>query len=216
MANSTGIEQKLLLVLDCSPVGSGHLKAAVNFAACLGLPIEALLVEDVNLTRLVRSASRASTIVACQLNSHTVRGGRISGEQIERELKIHARKIERKLGELAATARVECSFRTVRGVVEDEVRAAAASADLIALWGARRPSTALAESVAPAANRLSPLRLVDHQKLTPRQIAAPRRQGLPLISSDVILINCHSRSFGDRLLLELIGHTGRRTIFLTG
>jgi hypothetical protein len=57
MANSTGIEQKLLLVLDCSPVGSGHLKAAVNFAACLGLPIEALLVEDVNLTRLVRSAS---------------------------------------------------------------------------------------------------------------------------------------------------------------
>jgi len=205
-------ERRVLLIFDSSSVGTRLIEAAVNIATDLCAPIEALLIEDANLSRLAAAGSVSPSLFACQVTRHSAQGGMVTGEQLDRELKIHARKIERRLREIAGLASVDCSFRVIRGVIDDEIRAVAATVDLLALWGPRRtPAPTL-----PLPGSVSTVRLISNQlsRRPPRGPAAPRNSGLGVVTSGVLLLNCQSQALRQSLLLDLIRHPQRRTILV--
>jgi hypothetical protein len=208
--------RKILLALDSSSSSPGLLRAAVQLAVQFEASVEGLLIEDINLLRLIgrtlgggRSAPPATSpgpppgLISEPAALHFVRQVSrqsshrevVDAARIDRELRIQARRIEQMLTEIAARARVDCTFRTIRGVIDREIRIAAAGADLLALWGARRALS--------------------------RQVEDSRQPGLErLLSSqaaagEVLIISCQSASVPESLLFELIRERGRRTILVT-
>jgi hypothetical protein len=165
----------------------GLVQAAVRLAAEMGAELEAILIEDINLIRL------ADLPFARQISHHSSGEERIGGARIERELRIQARKIERLLVETAAHARVSCTFRIVRGAVDDEIRAVAAEADLLALWGAQRAITRHTSGIDQA------------DLLSPRGSDAPA-------TGAILILSCQSPHLRESLVLELIRQPGQRLL----
>ena len=142
---------------------------------------------------------------------------------MERDLKVHARKIERLLTETALLENVESSFRIVRGTVEREIRAAAAGAGLLAICGARRTLARRADS--PDQAEILPLRFLrtgERPGARSRAGAEPRLTkeagSAGVWSNDdctaVLVISCDNPSLREGLVTELIRQRGRRVIFL--
>ncbi len=173
------------VALDSSASCPGLVRAAVRLAAEMDAELEAVLIEDINLIRL------ADLPFARQISHHSPGEERIGGSRIERELRVHARKIERLLVETAALARVSCTFRVVRGAVDAEIRAVAAETELLALWGAERALTRHATAI-------------DQAELLPR----PARQS----HGPILILSCQSPQLRESLVLELVRQ--RRRIFL--
>jgi len=209
--------RKILLALDSSSSSPGFLRAAVQLAVQLEASVEGLLIEDVNLLRLIgrtlgggKSAVPATSPGAPprltsepaalhfvrQVSRQSSHHELVDAARIDRELRIQARRIEQMLTDIAARASVDCTFRTIRGLIHREIRAAAAGADLLALWGARRALT--------------------------RQVEDSRQPGLERFLSsqaaagEVLIISCQSVSVPESLFHELIRERGRRTILVTG
>ena len=145
--------RRILLALDSSSSNPALLRAAVHLAAQLEASVEGLLIEDVNLLRLIgrtliaRVGESGTTPqpeaplpgpgelhFARQVSRHSSRNEAVDVARIEREMRIQARRIEKMLGDIASLSSVDCTFRTVRGLIEKEIRAAAEGADLLALW----------------------------------------------------------------------------------
>lgn len=219
MSLSRSSERRILLVFDSSSVGTSLIRAAVSLAIDLRAPIEALLIEDANLSRLAGAGSSSTSVCACQVSRHSAQGGTVTGEQLDRELRIHARKIEQRLGEIANLASVEYSFRVIRGVIDDEIRAAAATVDLLALWGPRRSPDPVADSVLSPPGSAATMRLISNQlsRRPPHRTATPPSEetpGLGVVASGILLLNCQSQTLRQSLLLDLIRHPQRRTILV--
>jgi len=205
------------VALDSATASPRLVRAAVHLAAEMGAAIEGVLIEDINLIRL------AALPFARLISPHSPTEELIAGARMERDLKVHARKIERLLTETALLENVESSFRIVRGTVEREIRAAAAGADLLAICGARRTLARRADS--PDQAEILPLRFLrtgERAEARSRAGAEPRlvreAGSAGVWSNDdctaVLVISCDNPSLREGLVTELIRQRGRRVIFL--
>jgi nucleotide-binding universal stress UspA family protein len=127
--------RRILVALDASQPSLAALEAAVELATRLRAELLGLFVEDVNLLRLA-GLPFAREI---HLPSATIRP--INGPTLERELHAWAARVRQILAAAASQARVDWSFRVVRGHVAPEVLAAAQEADLLSLGVASGPLT---------------------------------------------------------------------------
>ena len=205
--------RRILLALDSTSSSPALLRAAVQLATQLEASVEGFLIEDINLLRLIGRTLIArigddgpgsspppslpgpsDLHFARQISRHSPRNEAVDVARIEREMKIQARRIEQMLSDIASHSRVDCTFRTVRGLIDKEIRAAAEGADLLALWGARRSLTREANH-GPAGLTSLPSNL--------------QRAG------QVLIISCQSTSLPESLLRELIRGRGRRVLFMT-
>ena len=210
-------DRRVLLILDCSSDATRLLRTAVDLAAGIGAPVEVLLIEDPNLSRLIGPTSEDCPFFAHQVTHFSVSGTIGSGEEIGRILRIHARKIEQVVGELATRANVGHSFRLVRGLIDREIRAAADTIDLLALWGPR-PSlvndSSLVDSLRTAPLTLRMInrpsagdRATGSRTVTSRPVTAPA-----IAARGVLLLSGQSPTVRPSLLQELIRQPGRQTI----
>lgn len=188
----SGKRRTIRVALDGSPASSRLVDAAVRLAAEMEAVLEAVLIEDI---RLIRLASLAGPTLAWQFSRHSPALEPIGAPRLERELRIQARKVERLLVEAATRARVECSFRVVRGQVEAEIRAAAADTGLLVIWGAPR-------AVARRTSGVDPGEIVG------------RRDSEESDHRAILILSGENPALRDSLVPELIREHGHRLLLV--
>ncbi len=128
--------RRILVALDASPDSMAAAEAAAEMAALLSAELRGLFVEDAELLRLVASP------LARELDLLTASSRGAESEDVEGQLRVHARNAQEALERLAERAGIKSSFRVARGAVAQEIVAAAADADLVTLgrigWTMRR------------------------------------------------------------------------------
>lgn len=129
---SPGVElRRILVALDTSPGSLRAIEHAAELAAEWKMDLLGLFVEDIDLLRLASAASATRFLypTACEESLSVV--------NMESELRALAERARRELSRAAAQARVQWSFRTVRGRLPAEILLAASEVDLLSLGGAR-------------------------------------------------------------------------------
>lgn len=125
----TGREiRRILVALDASRSSRAAAEAAAELAGALGAEVRGIFVEDTDILRLPRLSALVREI---DLLSAEIR--ELEEEELERQLRRRRRLARRALRTAAERVEVRWSFRTARGRVVAEVRAAAADADLLTL-----------------------------------------------------------------------------------
>ncbi len=119
--------RRILVALDASPDSLAALQAAVDLAARMEAELLGLFVEDVNLLRAAESP------YAREILYPSARETPVSRSSMESRLRTQSEQARTALESAAQRAQVRCSFRSVRGEVAAELRAAAAEADLLAM-----------------------------------------------------------------------------------
>jgi len=119
--------RRILVALDASPDSQAAAEAAAELAALLSAELRGLFVEDAELLRLVESP------LARHMGLLTATHGGAETEDLERQLRVHAKRAEATLVRSADRAGIRWSFRVTRGPVAGEILAAAADADLVSL-----------------------------------------------------------------------------------
>jgi len=119
--------RRILVALDASPHSLAALRAAVDLAARMDAELEGLFVEDAALLRL------AELPCAREVLHFSTAEFPVSRASMESRLRAQSEQARTALEAAAKRARIEWSFRTVRGEVAAEVSAAAAGVDLLAL-----------------------------------------------------------------------------------
>jgi nucleotide-binding universal stress UspA family protein len=129
--------RRILVALDASPQSLAAMEAAVQLAAILQADLEGLFVEDINLFRL------AELPFSHEVGSYSARARRINSEDIRRQLHAHAQLARRRMLALAERSNLRWSFRVTRGAITQEIKAAAAKADLLVMgrtgWSRKYP-----------------------------------------------------------------------------
>ncbi len=128
--------RRILVALDASPDSLAAAEAAAEMAALLSAELHGLFVEDVELLRLVESP------LAREHDLLTASSRGAESDAMEGQLRAHAHKARVTLGRLADRLRIKSSFQVTRGAVAEEIRLAAAEADMVTLgrvgWTMRR------------------------------------------------------------------------------
>jgi nucleotide-binding universal stress UspA family protein len=119
--------RRILVALDASLSSLSALDAAVELAAQLEAELLGIFVEDVRLLRL------AEAPYAREIRYPSASEAPLDRARMESKLKAQSRRAEKALAEAARRARVRWTFRSVRGHVAEELRAAAAEVDLVAM-----------------------------------------------------------------------------------
>lgn len=130
--------RRILVALDASPLSRAALEVAADLAARYQAELLGLYVEDINLIRL------AELPFVREISAISGRLSEIDRLLMERQLRAHARFVERLLAEAATRTRpargggageatLRWSFRTVRGAIASELLSAARDSDLILL-----------------------------------------------------------------------------------
>ena len=145
--------RRILVAIDASPGSWAALDAAAELAAETEAEILGLFVEDINLLRLAESP------YAREIVYPTAAGAPLDRARMESQLRAHSARAERAVAAVGRREEIRWSFRSTRGEVAAEIRAAAGEADLVAIgsgaWSlglqARVSATALelARSVTP-------------------------------------------------------------------
>jgi hypothetical protein len=199
--------RRLCLVLDSATQNRVLLQAAVHLAAEIGAELEGMLIEDETLHRLAAQSDVA------HVSRQTTLAEPLSVARLEREWRAQASLLRERLTALAAQEQVVCHFRVVRGLLEREILAAAAEAELLALWGEqlhktldllRIPSIRLPRPAALSA-QLPMRRPLSSPALPPR---------VPPGTGGVLLLSGQSGSLRRSLLEELLRRQGVRPILL--
>ncbi len=129
--------RRILVALDASPHSIAALEAAAELAAHFQAELAGLFVQDVNLLRL------AELPFAREVGFFSATRRRLDSRGLERQLRVRARQMRRRLTGLAEETRLQWSFQVARGAIASELLAAAAEADMIILgkagWSFRRP-----------------------------------------------------------------------------
>ena len=119
--------RRILVAINGSPHSRAALDAAVRLAVAFEAEVEGLFVEDERLLR----ASRLP--FAKEVRAYTTPPRRLSDDRMQRQLRRRAERVERALRRSAEQGEVPHTFRTEQGDVTQELRRAAAEADLLVL-----------------------------------------------------------------------------------
>jgi nucleotide-binding universal stress UspA family protein len=119
--------ERILVALDASPHSLAALEAAVDLAARFQAELTGLYVEDENLLRV----ADLPFIQEVGLFSATRR--HVSGAEMERQIRVHGRRVRQVFTLTTQHAHITRSFRVVRGTVLSEVLSAAQEADVLVL-----------------------------------------------------------------------------------
>lgn len=119
--------RRILVALDASSHSLAALQAAANLAAKMEAELLGLFVEDTNLLQL------AGLPFARELGGAIGAARRLDTSTMERSLKAQAERSRLALADVAAASRLRSTFRVVRGMVAEEVLAAAHEADLVSI-----------------------------------------------------------------------------------
>ncbi|MFP3852721.1 MAG: universal stress protein [Anaerolineales bacterium] len=125
--NSTPAIDRILVAIDASPNSLAALDAAVDLARRNNASLVGLFVEDLNLIRL------AELPFSYEVLNKTAILRELGVDDIERQLRIQARKARKALAERAERYGLDWDFRVARGAVPIEVLAEAEEADWIIL-----------------------------------------------------------------------------------
>ena len=151
---STAI-RRIVVALDASQSSLAALETAAELAAALRAELRGLFVEDENLVRL------AGHPLAREFDRISARPRTLQQQELRRHLARQAQQVERALSEQAEIRKVVWSFRTVRGHVTREVRAAASQADLLVVGSrGRSPGSAVGSTARALLRELPTLLLV--------------------------------------------------------
>jgi nucleotide-binding universal stress UspA family protein len=124
--------RRIVVAADSSPHGRAAMAAAAALAGELGVDLEGLFVEDVNVLNVAELAlGRELHVISGQARA-------FDRAALECELRAEAACARRVLEAFALRQHVAVSFRVVRGRVGAEVIAAAGEADLLVLGTASR------------------------------------------------------------------------------
>jgi hypothetical protein len=167
MARTAGeVKRRIVVLLDAGVPGIEALEAAAARAVELEAELVAVFVENVDLLNLAGLPFAREIGLA----SATQRG--MDARVMERTLRALAGEARRSIEAIARRVPLQWSFSIVRDVLDDELLAAAAEADLIveALCGSERAAQQLVE-LARATERA---RLV--RARTRREVEALRRE----------------------------------------
>jgi nucleotide-binding universal stress UspA family protein len=124
--------RRILVAVDSSTQNERTLQAAADLAARLQSELHAVFVENPELLRLENNPS------VRQISLPQGLGGTINEGSIRRGFQAQARRLEKVLEQLADQARVEWSFRVVRGAAAPELTSAASEVDLVVVEAAGR------------------------------------------------------------------------------
>ncbi len=119
--------RRILVALDASPYSLAALDMAVDLAATMQAELAGLFVEDVELLRMAELSS------AREIAYPAATGTALSRSIMERKFRAQSEQIRNKVAAAAHRAQVPWSFRTVRGQVTSELRAAVSKNDIIAV-----------------------------------------------------------------------------------
>ncbi len=134
--------RRIVVALDASRSSLAALEAAAELAAAVNAELAGLFVEDENLVRL------AGLPLAREFDRISDRPRSMDTGELRRHMARQAGRARRALSEQAETRKVSWSFRTVRGNVTHEVRAAASEADLLVLGSRGRSPGSMIGSTA--------------------------------------------------------------------
>ncbi|MGB8274208.1 MAG: universal stress protein [Alphaproteobacteria bacterium] len=142
--------RRILVALDCATECLAALDTAADLALRVDAELEGLFVEDINLVRLAELPFEQELSLATGLIQH------LDVATVEREFRAASEEARHGLEERAARSNLRWTFRVVRGVIETEIGAAEAEADLLVLGRGKRPLTRHVR-LATAAERLAQL-----------------------------------------------------------
>ncbi|NTV02818.1 MAG: universal stress protein [Chlorobiaceae bacterium] len=132
---SSGVIRSIAVAIDCSPHSRASLEAAAEMAGRLQAELVGIFVEDINLLRI------AGIPFAEEIRSYSSTTGKLDEGQLERLLRLQAREAQDLLQRTADTKTLRHTFRVLRGIVPEEVMAAASQADILVLGrSGRSPS----------------------------------------------------------------------------
>jgi nucleotide-binding universal stress UspA family protein len=147
--------RRIVVALDASRSSLAALEAAADLAAAVDAELAGLFVEDENLVRL------AGLPLAREFDRISERPRSMDTGELRRHMARQARQARRALSQQAETRRVTWSFRTVRGHVTHEVRAAASEADLLVLGSrGRSPGSTIGSTARELLREMPTLLLV--------------------------------------------------------
>ena len=125
----------IAVALDCSPHSRASLGAAAELARLLNAELTGIFVEDINVLRM-------ADLPCChEIRMYTSESEKFDASNLERSLKVQAKTAEESLQRIAEDLMIKQSFRVLRGIVPEEVIAAAGEADLLVLGRSGRSPT---------------------------------------------------------------------------
>ncbi|MEZ5126088.1 MAG: universal stress protein [Thermoleophilia bacterium] len=124
--------ERIVVALDASPQSVAALRAAVELAVMTEAEVEGLFVEDIDLIHL------CGLPFGCEVGSFTAEVRRVDAAAMERQLRGLAAGISEAMAQVAAETSVSWSFSVRRGVVVEELVAAAQGAALMTVGRAGR------------------------------------------------------------------------------
>jgi nucleotide-binding universal stress UspA family protein len=124
--------ERILVAFDTDEPGATALEAAAELAASVQAELAGLLVEDINVMRLVGMP------FASEICRFTAVQRRLESGDVERQLRVRAGVARRSLARVAEQAGLRWSFRISRGVVAATLLEALLEADMVALGATRQ------------------------------------------------------------------------------
>jgi len=126
-APERGVTGRVVVALDASPNSVAALRAAVELASWLGVEVEGLFVEDINLTRLGELPNQY------EVGSYTGTVRRLDNRALQRQLRALAASMRQVMAREAGRHPIRWEFSVLRGPVVTELLAASQSAVVVSV-----------------------------------------------------------------------------------
>ena len=126
-ATERGATGRIVVALDASPNSVAALRAAVELASWLGLELEGVFVEDINLTRLGELPNQY------EVGSYTGTVRRLDNLALQRQLRALAASMRQAMAREAGRRPIRWDFSVRRGPVVTELLAASQSASVVSV-----------------------------------------------------------------------------------
>lgn len=137
-----GSNERIVVALDASPNSVAALRAAAEVASWLGMDLEGLFVEDINLTYLCGFPYQQ------EVGSYTGAVRRLDDQALRRQLRALAASIQQAMAREAGQRPVRWTFQVRRGSVVTELLAGSQSASMMSLGRTSRRQRTLGSTAA--------------------------------------------------------------------